>query len=280
MCSSLGLRGPQWARRQAEYAFFPMNPADSVLRWGRWMAWVCVAWCGLGLAERRAEGVELAPGFVAETIATHLNAASACVSLPDGRILIADQTGRVLVWKNGRMNDQPALNLHVTDYWERGLIGLALDPEFPRTPHVFVLYVTDRPVVHHVLSRYTLSGDVLDPASERILLEGDDQGQLGGTVPAGHQGGPLRFGPDKMLYLSIGEQTAGLPAQRLDTLQGKILRLNPDGTIPADNPLLSLTRGKYRSIYAFGVRNSFGLAFQPKDSGGAHVFFGCRRQCL
>ena len=215
---------------------------------------------------------EVPPGFIAETIATNLNAATAIAPAPDGRIFIADQTGPVLVWKNGRVLDTPALTLHVTDYWERGVIGLALDPDFPRAPYLYLLYVTDRPFVHHVLSRFTVGGERIDPASEKILLEGDDQATLGGGVKAGHQGGTLRFGADGKLYVSLGEQTAGEPSQKLDTLQGKILRLNRDGSIPDDNPFLTHTTGKYRVIYARGVRNSFGLAAQSKADGGRMFF--------
>ena len=215
---------------------------------------------------------ELPSGFVAETIATSLNCATAIVPAPDGRVFIAEQTGRLLVWKNGRVLETPALTLHVTDYWERGLIGLALHPDFPRAPHIYALYVTDKPFVHHVLSRFTFQQaggtltDIIDPASERILLEGDDQAKLGGSQPGGHQGGPLCFGGDGKLYVALGEQTAGEPSQKLTTLQGKVLRLNPDGTIPDDNPFLQQTTGKYRTIFALGVRNPFGLAAQPETS--------------
>lgn len=211
-----------------------------------------------------SHAAELPSGFAEETIATNLNAATAIAPLPDGRILIADQTGKLLVWKDGHVLDQPALTLHVTDYWERGLIGVTPHPDFPRTPQIFVLYVTDRLFVHHVLSRFTVNGDIVDPASEKILLEGDDQSKLGGHQPAGHQGGPLRFGPDGKLYIGLGEQTARDPSQRLDTLQGKILRINTDGSIPEDNPFYPKTTGKYRAIWAYGLRNPFGLAFQPE----------------
>jgi glucose/arabinose dehydrogenase len=229
-------------------------------------------WLTVVVLPRLARAVELPPGFVAETIATNLNAATAIAPSPDGRIFIADQTGKLLAWKDGRLLDTPALTLHVTDYWERGLIGLTLDPDFPRAPFLYILYVTDRPLVHHVLSRFAVEGDRVDPGSERILIEGDDQATLGGSVPAGHQGGALRFDSDGRLYVSIGEQTAGEPSQRLDTLQGKILRLNRDGSIPADNPFFNETTGKYRSIYARGVRNSFGIAAQSKADGGRMFF--------
>src|SRR6185369_8467318 len=99
--------------------------------------------------------------------------------------------------------------------------------------------------------------------TEQILLEGDDQRKLGGKVPGGHQGGALHFGSDGKLYIGIGEQTAETPAQRLDTLQGKILRINTDGSIPTDNPFLQQTTGKYQSIWALGLRNPFTFAVRP-----------------
>jgi glucose/arabinose dehydrogenase/mono/diheme cytochrome c family protein len=210
--------------------------------------------------------VEVSPGFVAETLATGLNAATALVPLNDGRILIADQTGPLRVFKNGAVLPTPVLDLsaRLDTWWERGLVGVALHPDFPRTPHLFVLYVAKSPYTHHVLSRFTLRGDIADPASEQILLEGDNQGLLTSKQPAGHQGGPLRFGPDGKLYIALGEQSTGQPAQQLDRLQGKILRLNADGSIPADNPFHAQTSGKYRAIWAYGLRNPYGLAFQPE----------------
>lgn len=90
---------------------------------------------------RLAAAAELPEGFVEETLATNLNAATALTVAPDGRIFIADQTGPIRVWKNGRLLPAPALDLagRVDDYWERGLIGLTLHPDFPHTPHLFVV---------------------------------------------------------------------------------------------------------------------------------------------
>jgi hypothetical protein len=104
---------------------------------------------------------------------------------------------------------------------------------------------------------------VADPSSELTLLEGDNQDEMPGTTKAGHQGGGIAFAPDGTLYIAIGEQTANTPAQDLRSLLGKIVRLNRNGTIPADNPFLSKTTGKYRSIWARGLRNPWVLAFQP-----------------
>ncbi|HKQ36879.1 MAG TPA: PQQ-dependent sugar dehydrogenase [Verrucomicrobiae bacterium] len=222
---------------------------------------------GLLLLLCGAPAAEVPSGFLAEMLATNLNAPTALAVAKDGRILIADQTGPLRVFKNGRLLSAPALDLtgRVDDYWERGLIGATLHPDFPHTPYVFVVYVGKQPFVHHVVSRFTMLGDRADPASEFVLLEGDDQKNLGGTVAGGHQGGPIRFGNDGKLYIAIGEQTAGQPAQSLNTLQGKILRINSDGSIPNDNPFFTRTTGKYRAIWAYGIRNSFGLAFQPNS---------------
>lgn len=220
----------------------------------------------VALATFVARGVEVPRGFLAETVATGIDSATALALLPDARILIAEQTGLLRVWRDGAVRAAPALDLsaRLDTWWERGLIGVTTHPDFPRTPHVFLLYVAKSPHPHHVLSRFTWDGETLDPASEKILLTGDDQGVLGSKQPAGHQGGPLRFGPDGKLYVGLGEQSTGQPAQQIDRLQGKILRLNADGTIPTDNPFFTATQGKYRAIWAIGLRNPYGLAFQPE----------------
>lgn len=226
--------------------------------------------CGIGLLMSHASGtaaVEVPAGFAVEVLARRLNAATALATARDGRIFVADQTGLLRVWRNGRLLGRPALDLtgRVDDYWERGLIGLTFHPDFPQTPHLFVVYVAREPFSHHVVSRFTVIGDVVDSGSEFVLLRGDNQAGLGGRVPHGHQGGPIAFGPDGRLYVGLGEQTAGRSSQSLDSLLGKILRLNPDGGIPADNPFHDRTMGRYRSIWAIGLRNPFGMAFQPES---------------
>lgn len=206
--------------------------------------------------------VKTVPGFRVETVITHLSGATAMQPLADGRILICEQPGALRVLKEGKLLDRPMIQLDVENNWERGLIGVTVHPDFPEEPFVYVCYVSGKPYPHHRISRFRVDGDRAVPGSEQILLKGDDQNQLGGHVPAGHQGGAIHFGNDGKLYIGIGEQTAGLPAQKLDTFQGKILRLNEDGSIPNDNPLLDKTAGKYQSIWAYGCRNPFTLAFQ------------------
>jgi len=217
-----------------------------------------------------ARAAELPSGFIEEKICEGLNAATAMTVAPDGRVFICEQTGTLRVVKDDKLLSSPALTLKVDDYWERGLIGATLDPSFPVKPYIYVMYISPEPYPHHVVSRFTITGDTVSSASEKILLEGDDQRKIGGNVPAGHQGGPLRFGADGKLYIGIGEHTAGKPSQDLNTLQGKLLRINPDGTIPDDNPFYTKTTGKYRAIWAYGLRNPFGLAVQP---GTGRMFF-------
>jgi glucose/arabinose dehydrogenase len=170
------------------------------------------------------------------------------------------------VIKDGQLRPEPFLTVAVDSYWERGLIGVTLDPGFAANGFIYATHVAAQPYPHHRISRFTARGHVAAPGSEVVLLRGDDQSRLGGNVSAGHQGGALHFGRDGKLYIAIGEHTAREPAQRLNTFQGKLLRINPDGTIPEDNPFCTRAKGKYRAIWAMGLRNPFTFAVQP-DTG-------------
>jgi putative heme-binding domain-containing protein len=205
----------------------------------------------------------LPPGFQADVVASGFTAATALEVAPDGRIFVCEQTGSLRIITKGRLLAEPFVKLPVDATWERGLIGVTVAPDFPKTPHLFVCYVAARPYPHHVVSRFTAQGNVAEPGSEKILLEGDDQTKLGGTVPAGHQGGAIHFGQDGKLYIAIGDQTAGKPAQELNSLLGRLLRINPDGSIPDDNPFFARATGKYRATWALGLRNPFTFAVQP-----------------
>ncbi len=207
--------------------------------------------------------LSLPKGFSSEKVAGGLTAATALAIAHDGRVFVCEQTGAVRIVKHDALLSEPFVTLKVDQTWERGVIGVALDPHFDRNGFIYVTYVVPEPFPHHRVSRFTARGDVAEAGSERILLEGDNQRKLGGPVKAGHQGGALHFGADGTLFIAIGEQTAGQPAQRLDTFQGKLLRINPDGTIPADNPFFNSTQGKYRAIWALGLRNPFTFAVQP-----------------
>ena len=205
----------------------------------------------------------LPAGFVARRVAEGITGATAMDVAPDGRVFVCEQTGALRVVKGDALLSTPFATFRVDDQWERGLIGVAVAPDFASSRRIYVCYVAPDPYPHHRISRLTAEGDVAAAGSEAVLFEGDDQRTLGGDVPAGHQGGAIHFGADGKLYAAIGDQTAGKPAQGMDTLQGKLLRLNPDGSIPADNPFYRTARGKYRVIWALGLRNPFTFAVQP-----------------
>jgi uncharacterized repeat protein (TIGR03806 family) len=215
-------------------------------------------------APKPLDYAELPEGFSELVVARGLTGATALAVAPDGRVFVCEQTGALRVVKDDKLLPAPFVTLKVDSYWERGLIGVALDPGFPKRPYVYLCYIATDPYPHHRVSRFTAKGDVAVPGSEVVLLRGDDQRKLGGAIPAGHQGGAVHFGKDGKLYVAIGEQTAGDPAQRLDTFQGKLLRIGPDGSIPPDNPFYMTAKGKYRAIWARGLRNPFAFAVHPR----------------
>jgi uncharacterized repeat protein (TIGR03806 family) len=231
----------------------------------------------LSLLPASLVGNTLPDGFSQTRIAGGLNGATAMEIAPDGRLFICEQTGTLRVIKNDRLLPQPFLRVTVDSSWERGLLGVAFDPQFGQNHYVYVNYVAPAPYPHHRISRFTAEGDRAVPGSEVILFEGDNQNTLGGGVQNGHQGGAIHFGKDGKLYIAIGDQTAGAPAQSMTTLQGKLLRLNSDGSIPEGNPFYRTASGKYRAIWALGFRNPFTFAVQPgtgrifiNDVGGAN----------
>src|SRR5690349_8994830 len=220
--------------------------------------------------KRPAGPMKVCEGFEIREIARGLTVATAMEVTPNGRVLVCEQTGTLRVIEKDRLIEKPMLAVKVDATWERGLIGVTVDPEFGQNGFVYVTYVSPTPWPHHVVSRFSSSGE------EKILLEGDNQTKMRGTIKNGHQGGALHFGRDGKLFISIGDQTSNDPAQDMDTFLGKILRINSDGSIPRDNPFYTTAEGKYRAIWALGCRNVFGFAVEPgtgrlflNDVGGA-----------
>jgi glucose/arabinose dehydrogenase len=171
---------------------------------------------------------------------------------PDGRIFVTERPGRIRVIKNGALEKEPWMQIGAHEAGEAGLLGLAVDPDFLRNHFLYAAY-SYRYVIGGIKNRLVRLRD--DPAagkgtSDRTLLSG---------VPGKrfHDGGRVKFGPDKKLYWTVGDATARNLPQDLSSLNGKILRLNPDGTIPADNPFPK------SPVYSYGHRNPQGLAWQP-----------------
>lgn len=174
---------------------------------------------------------------------------------PDGRIFYTEKaTGRVRIIKNGTLLPDPFVTVSVVNNSERGLLGIALHPNFTSNGHVYVFYTRAGNVAAGAeanrVARFTASGDVAAPG-ETIIID------LPVSAAGNHNGGNIRFGPDGKLYITIGELADPDTAQDVGELQGKILRLNDDGSVPADNPMAG------SEVYAYGLRNSFDFAFDP-----------------
>lgn len=213
---------------------------------------------------RGASGTTLPIGFSETQVAGGLEKPTAMAFAPDGRLFVALQEGQLRIVKNGSLLPTPFVTLTVDASGERGLLGVAIDPDFAANRYVYVYYTARTPVAHNRVSRFTADGDVAVPGSEVVILALNSL-----TTATNHNGGAMRFGPDDKLYVGVGENATASNAQTLNNLLGKILRINPDGTIPSDDPFYGTATGKNRAIWALGLRNPFTFAIRP---GGGKVF--------
>jgi glucose/arabinose dehydrogenase len=210
----------------------------------------------------------LPTGFTETSLTGALSNPTAMAFAPDGRAFIAQQGGQLRVVKNGALLTQPFLTVSVNASGERGLLGVAFDPQFTTNGYVYVYYTTSSSPIHNRVSRFTASGgnpDVVASGSEVVLL----------NLPAlssatNHNGGAIHFGGDGKLYIAVGENAAPSLAPSLSSPFGKILRINSDGTIPSDNPFVSQTSGINQAIWARGLRNPFTFAID-RATGRIHL---------
>ena len=193
-------------------------------------------------------------GFNQVLAAAGLTQPTTMAIAPDGRFFIVQQNGIIKVLKNGSLLSQPFITMTVCTGGERGLLGVAIDPQFSTNNYIY-LYYTIPGCAFNRVSRFTASGDTVVPGSETILLDLDT------LIAVNHGGGHLDFGPDGKLYIATGENERPYLAQNLDSYLGKILRINPDGSTPIDNPFPG--PNKRRNVYAYGLRNPFTFEFQP-----------------
>jgi len=178
---------------------------------------------------------------------------------PDSRLFVCQRTGELrVINKNGDLLDASFVKLTVDSSGERGLLGVAFDPNFTTNNFVYVHYTTPVPSPHNRISRFTANGDVAVAGSSVVLVDLDDL-----SSDTTHNGGAIHFGPDGKLYAGVGDNGNGANAQSFGNRFGKILRYNSDGTIPTDNPFFSSAAGANRAIWALGLRNPVTFAFQP-----------------
>ncbi|HEX7774399.1 MAG TPA: PQQ-dependent sugar dehydrogenase [Pyrinomonadaceae bacterium] len=205
-----------------------------------------------------ANAATVPAGFTDSLVAAGLNNPTAMALAPDGRIFVCQQNGALRVIKNGALLSTPFLTVTVDSSGERGLLGIAFDPNFVSNQLVYIYYTATTPTIHNRISRFTASGDVALAGSEVIIM---DLPNL--STATNHNGGALHFGPDGQLYVAVGENANGANAQSLSTVLGKMLRITSTGAIPSDNPFFNQTTGNNRAIWALGVRNPFTFSFQP-----------------
>ncbi|HKG14532.1 MAG TPA: PQQ-dependent sugar dehydrogenase [Pyrinomonadaceae bacterium] len=222
--------------------------------------------CSLALASllvctAASRAASLPEGFTERRVAEGLTGATAMAFAPDGRLFVCQQDGRLRVVKGGELLTEPFATFEVDSTGERGLLGVAFDPDFASNGFVYVYYTVATTPRHNRVSRISADGDRAVPNSETLIYRLDDLS--GATI---HNGGAMHFGPDGKLYVAVGENAQGAVAQSLESDFGKILRLNPDGSIPSDNPFADPSNGGRRAVWTLGLRNPFTFAFSRTTS--------------
>ena len=230
------------------------------------------------------------PAGFADILVASLGSPTALAFTPDGRLLITTKAGQLRIHAGGSLLATPALTFpasSICNASEQGLLGVAVDPAFATTRHIFLFYTSEKPgggCVNRV-SRFTLpDSNVVDLATELVLVDNMPS-------PAGnHNAGDLHFGRDGFLYISIGDggcdyagdsgcAGANDAARDQHVLTGKILRITKTGGIPASNPFQGAgtarcnvtgqtTAGnKCQETFAWGLRNPFRFSMDPNAAG-------------
>jgi aldose sugar dehydrogenase len=200
-----------------------------------------------------AQPTQAAPTLVAHKFIGNLDNPVAFTFAPNGDVFYGDRfDGDIHIWHAADKSKTDFFTVpNVVSNGEQGLLGIALDPDFPTTPYVFV-YATRNigGTEHNQILRIT------DNAGT-----GQDQTTIfSASTTAGvyHDGGRILFGPDGKLYATMGEAHGAAAAQQLGNPAGKVLRMNPDGSVPNDNPFAG------SRILSYGLRNSIGFDFDPQ----------------
>lgn len=255
--------------------------------------------------------LQLPDGFSDQTAVSGLLAPRDFTFLPDGRMLILERGNSVSqdfnfasvrVFKNGALLPTRALSLSTCGDSERGALGITIDPDFNNNGYVYIYYTRQAPSgsgsacgyntyeknlpgPRNRVSRFTMSGDVIDPNSEVIYIDNIV------TEIGYHNAGKVLFGPDGYLYISTGDGGIATSAQNLALLNGKILRIKPDaldprGYITTGNPYEGASgartcgttspqggTGPCREIYAYGLRNPFRFTIIPDMTFAGNVLY-------
>lgn len=258
-------------------------PRTAYLLW--WLGWsLLVSAPALGSPNTALPG-----GFSDEIFISGLELPTTFVSLPDGRFLITEKAGVVRVYENGALLPTPMLDIRdrVNSAHDRGLMSLAVDPEFAANGFIYLLYTYDddawddlEPKVGR-LARYTVVGNTASPTSEVILL-GTHVAPSCNDLPAGtdcipsdspsHSIGHLEFAPDGTLFVTLGDGAGftavdddALRAQDLDSLAGKLLHITRFGEGLPTNPFYTgEPRANRSKVFSYGLRNPYRFRLRPE----------------
>ncbi len=192
--------------------------------------------------------------FIIETVAQGLEVPWGIAFLPNGDLLFTERPGRVRIVEGGKLRSEAVFKVpDVEPSGESGLMDISLHPDFAANKFVYLAYAYNNEGQKVKVVRYTF--DATGFKEDKIIIEG---------IPAApnHAGTRARIGPDGKLYITTGDATEWDLAQKPDSLAGKTLRLNADGSVPTDNPFLK--NKAYRpEIWSVGHRNAQGIAWHP-----------------
>ncbi|PWS29475.1 hypothetical protein DHW03_06585 [Pedobacter yonginense] len=196
-----------------------------------------------------------------DTLATNLIVPWQITFLPDKSMLFTERPGQIRLYRNGKLLDKPIFNVNdIKAESKTGLLGMVIHPDFIRNHFIYLAHnYAEHNGLWLKVIRYEYKNDTL--IHPKILIQG---------IPAArnHTGCRLVFGPDKKLYITTGDADQPALAQDLKAYNGKILRINYDGSIPTDNPFVKNDTA-HKEIWSYGHRNPQGLTFQP---GTNHLY--------
>ena len=201
-------------------------------------------------------GENLPPGAVIEDVSPPIEALTFFEQAPDGRIFLIQKTGEVRVIISGTLQPNPVITFDVDRVGEKGLTGIALDPDFNNNHYIYVKYNpnTGLSTTDNSVYKFVEENNIGLPETLELIFR-SRQGERF------HTGGDISFGPDGKLYVPVGDDFTSPYAQDFQFRQGKIHRINTDGSIPFDNPYVNDPNVIYPSIYARGVRNPQEVVF-------------------
>ena len=214
-----------------------------------------------------AEAANPPPDFAAFIIEDEIFSPISMGMAPDGRLIVLTDAGQAIMIKNDRRVNRPVFDLRgfVDTAADRGLQSIAFDNNFANNGYIYVVYTRDTNnntrdgIGRNRLVRFTMNGDVA--TNETLLFDRFPPSEVADL----HYGGGIEMGNDGKLYTTVGDYLIGPNGQDRSNIRGTMLRLNPDGSIPTDNPFYNQLSGDSRAIYAYGLRNPWQTSKNPAN---------------